>query len=185
VNDIAFGRDGSAYITDSLISLLFRVDADRFTLRPWVDLAEQGVPWAEGLNFNGIVLAPDGDHLVVCQTSLGRFWQIALQTGQVKEVALEHGPLPHCDGLALVASTLYVAVNARNQIAIVDLAEDGSAGMVTAMLRSDAFAFPTAIALRNEHLLVVNGQLDQMGGTPILPFTVVMMNGVHRRESVR
>ena len=184
VNDIAFGRDGRAYITDSLISLLFRVEGDPFTLRPWVDLAEQGVPWAQGLNFNGIVLTPDGDHLVTCQTNLGRFWQITLETGQVKEVALEGGPLPHCDGLALVASTLYVAVNARNQIAIVDLAEDGSAGMVTEMLRSDAFAFPTAIALRNEHMLVVNGQLDRMGGTPVLPFTVVMMNSVRQRASV-
>jgi superoxide dismutase, Cu-Zn family len=185
VNDIAFGRDGSAYITDSLISLVFRVEGDPFTLRPWVDLAEQCVPWAQGLNFNGIVLTPDGDHLVTCQTNLGRFWQIALETGQVKEVALEGGPLPHCDGLALAASTLYVAVNARNQIAIVDLAEDGSAGRVTAMLRSDAFAFPTAIALRNEELLVVNGQLDRMGGTPVLPFTVVMMNSVRQRASVR
>lgn len=192
VNDIAFGRDGRAYVTDSLISLLFRVDDGQLTLRPWVDLAEQGVPWAEGLNFNGIVLAPDGDHLVACQTNLGRFWQITVDTGQVNEVDLEGGPLPHCDGLAREGSTLYVAVNARNRIAIVELAEDGSAGTLTSVLTSDAFAFPTAVAVRNEHLLVVNGQLDKMGGTPTLPFSVVMldaagwsMSRAGRREAVR
>jgi len=173
VNDIAFGPVGQAYVTDSLISLLFLADGDPLAIRPWVDLAEQGVPWAEGLNFNGIVLTPDREHLVACQTNLGRFWQISLETRQVREVALEGGPLPHCDGLALHGSTLYVAVNADNRIAVVELAEDGSSGEVTTMVRSDAFAFPTATAVLDEQLLVVNAQLDKMGTTPALPFTIV------------
>lgn len=173
VNDITFDPGGQAYVTDSLISLLFLADGDPPTIRPWVDLAEQGVPWAEGLNFNGIVLTPDREHLVACQTNLGRFWQISLETGQVREVALEGGPLPHCDGLALCGSTLYVAVNADNRIAVVELTEDGSSGRVTTTVRSDAFAFPTAIAVRNDQLLVVNAQLDKMGTAPALPFTIV------------
>ncbi|MBV8948960.1 MAG: hypothetical protein JOZ95_26300 [Solirubrobacterales bacterium] len=173
VNDIAFGPGGRAYVTDSLISLLFLSDGDPLTIRPWVDLAEQGVPWADGLNFNGIVLTPGREHLVACQTNLGRFWQISLETGQVREVALEDGPLPHCDGLALSGSTLYVAVNANNRIAVVELTEDGSSGKVTTMVRCDAFAFPTAIAVQNDQLLVVNAQLDMMDSTPALPFTIV------------
>jgi hypothetical protein len=83
------------------------------------------------------------------------------------------GPLEHCDGLALSGPTLYVAVNARNRVAIVDLADDGANGSVRTLLRSDAFAFPTAIAVRDEQLLIVNGQLDKMGAGPHLPFTVV------------
>lgn len=176
VNDIAFGPAGEAYVTDSLISLLFRATGHPLALEPWVDLAEQGVPWAEGLNFNGIVLAPDGEHLVVCQTNLGRFWRITLDTGRVTQVALDGGPLEHCDGMVLDGSTLYVAVNARNLIAVVDLADDGATGRVRTVLKSDAFAFPTAVAVSDQRLLVVNGQLDRMGATPRLPFTVVAID---------
>ena len=48
VNDIAFGPGGEAYVTDSFISLLFRAAGDPLVLEPWVDLAEQGVPWWTG-----------------------------------------------------------------------------------------------------------------------------------------
>jgi Cu-Zn family superoxide dismutase len=173
VNDVAFDPDGAAYVTDSLISILFRVDGDTLALEPWVDLAEQGVPWSEGLNLNGIVLAPDGRHLVACQTNLGRFWNVALQSAQVTEVDINGGPLEHSDGLALSGSTLYVAVNARDQIAVIDLDEEGLSGRLRAILKSEAFAFPTAVARRPNELLVVNSQLDRMQGTPRLPFTTV------------
>lgn len=176
VNDFAVVPGGDAYITDSFISLLFRAGGSPLALRPWVDLGEAGIPWAQGLNLNGIVVAPGGNHLVACQTNLGRFWQIALDTGQVREMALEGGPLPHCDGLALSGSTMYVAINALNHLAIVDLADDGSAGRVSAHVRCDDFAFPTAIAVRHGQLLVVNGQLDKIGDKPDLPFTVTVLD---------
>jgi superoxide dismutase, Cu-Zn family len=175
VNDIAFGPAGEAYVTDSFISLLFRATGAPLAIEPWVDVAEQGVPWTEGLNFNGIVLTSDRRHLVACQTNLGRFWQISLETSQLREVALAGGPLQHCDGMALSGSTLYVAVNARNQIAVVELENDGAAGRVRKILGSAAFAFPTAVAVRDERLLVVNSQLDRMGRAPQLPFTVVVI----------
>ena len=173
VNDIAFGPDGTAYVTDSLVPVLFRADPESLELKPWAKLAEQGVPWPDGLNLNGIVAAPDGRHLIACQTNLGRFWRLELASGAVSEVVLAGGPLEHCDGLAIDGTTLYVAVNARHEIAVVTVAEDGSSGLVTGRIRSGAFAFPTAIARRAAQLLVVNGQLDQMGGSPSLPFTVV------------
>lgn len=173
VNDIAFGPGGEAYVTDSFISLLFRATGDPLVLEPWIDLAEQGVPWSDGLNLNGIVLTPDRRHLVVCQTNLGRFWRVALTSGRVEEVALRGGPLEHSDGMALSDSTLYVAINARNRIAVVDLANDGASGSVRTIVSSDAFAFPTAVAVRDDRVLVVNGQLDKLGGAPRLPFTVI------------
>ena len=170
-NDIAFAN-GVAYVTDSLIPRLFRVTGDPPELTPWVDLAGQGIPWPEGLNLNGIVTTPDGLHLVACQTNLGRFWRFSLADGSVSEVLLAGGPLPHCDGLARSGSLLYVAVNARDMLAVVDLADDGATGKVRTLVTSDAFAFPTAVAVVRDRLLVVNGQLDKMGGTPRLPFTV-------------
>jgi superoxide dismutase, Cu-Zn family len=173
VNDIAFGPDGGAYVTDSLIPALFRADGEPMVLDRWADLHAAGVPWPDGLNLNGIVLTPDKGHVVACQTNLGRFWRVELATGKVGEVALDGGPLEHCDGLAISGSALYIAVNARHLVAVASLAEDGSAGRVHTVLRSGAFAFPTAVAVSRGRLLVVNGQLDKMGGGPKLPFTVV------------
>lgn len=173
VNDIAFGPDGSAYVTDSLIPALFRADGEPIVLDRWADLHAAGVPWPDGLNLNGIVLTPDKRHVVACQTNLGRFWRVELATGKVGEVALDGGPLEHCDGLTISGSALYIAVNARHLVAVASLAEDGSAGRVHTVLRSGAFAFPTAVAVSRGRLLVVNGQLDKMGGRPKLPFTVV------------
>jgi len=173
VNDIVFGPHGEAYVTDSLAPVLLRADGDPLALHRWVDLAASGVPWPAGLNFNGIVPAPDGRHVVACQTNLGRFWRVDLANRKVGEVALDGGPLEHCDGLAVSGTALYIAVNARNLVAVADLAEDGSAARVHTILRSDAFAFPTAVAVSGGRLLVVNGQLDKMGGRPRLPFTVL------------
>jgi Cu-Zn family superoxide dismutase len=172
VNDVAFDDAGTAYVTDSLIPALFRVGRDLDELERWVDLSAAGLPWPDGLNLNGIVLTPDGRHLVTCQTNLGRFWRVALDDGGVDEVELEGGPLEHCDGLAIEEATLYAAINARDEIAVIDLAADGSSGRVRRRLRSGAFAFPTAVAISAGRLLVVNGQLDKMGGAPELPFTV-------------
>ena len=173
VNDIAFGPDGTAYVTDSFIPTLFRAAGDSLSLEPWVDLAAQRVPWPVGLNLNGIVLTPDSRHLVAGQTNLGRFWQVEIATGRVRETELDGGPLPHCDGLAISGSTLYVAVNARNLTGVVALSADGTRGRVERLRGCAAFAFPTAVAVRGDRLLVVNGQLDRMGGHPRLPFTVV------------
>jgi hypothetical protein len=75
--------------------------------------------------------------------------------------------------MALSGSTLYVAINARNRIAVVDLANDGASGSVRTIVSSDAFAFPTAVVVRDDRVLVVNGQLDKLGGAPRLPFTVI------------
>ena len=169
----AFDQAGAAYVTDSLIPALFRVGRALDGLDRWVDLNAAGVPWPDGLNFNGIVLTPDGGHLVACQTNLGRFWRVALASGDVDEVELDGGPLEHCDGLAIEGSTLYAAINALGEIAVIELKGDGSSGRVRRRLRGDAFAFPTAVAVSAERLLVVNGQLDKMGGAPELPFTVV------------
>lgn len=172
VNDIAFDQTGNAYVTDSLVPALFRVTRDLGALERWVDLSAAGVPWPDGLNLNGIVLTPDGGHLVACQTNLGRFWRVGLDEGRVDEVALEGGPLKHCDGLAIDGSTVYAAINALGEIAVIELAADGSSGRVRRRMRSEAFAFPTAVGIDAGRLLVVNGQLDQMGGSPRLPFTV-------------
>ena len=70
---------------------------------------------------------------------------------------------------------IHGTVNARNLVAVASLAENGSAGRVHTIVRSDAFAFPTMVAVGGDRLLVVNGQLDNMGGHPRLPFRAVLV----------
>jgi superoxide dismutase, Cu-Zn family len=173
VNDIAFGPGGDGFVTDSFVPYLFRVDAESLAVERWVDLQAEGVPWPDGLNLNGIVLARDGRHLVSCQTNTGRLWRISLDSGSVQEVEVPGGPFEHADGLARDGSFLYVAINARQQVAVLEVQDNGAAASLRTILRSDAFAFPTAVALRCDDLLVVNAQLDRMNGAPELPFTVV------------
>jgi hypothetical protein len=45
VNDIAFTADGSAYVTDSFIPVVFRVGGDPPAMDQWADLSAAGVPW--------------------------------------------------------------------------------------------------------------------------------------------
>jgi superoxide dismutase, Cu-Zn family len=180
VNDIAFGPDDTAYVTDSFLPWLLRVAPGLDGIEPWVDLEAQGVPWPPELNFNGIVVTPDASHVVACQTNLGRYWRISLKSGVVSEVPLDGGPLPHSDGLAIRDETLYAAINAHNRLAVIALEPDGRAGRVTTSITSDAFRFPTAIAVTDTRLLVVNAQLDRMAATPQLPFTVVAVEAAAR-----
>jgi hypothetical protein len=62
---------------------------------------------------------------------------------------------------------------ARNLVGVLGLSADGARGRVERLRCCEAFAFPTAVAVRGDRLLVVNGQLDRMGGQPRLRFTVV------------
>jgi len=153
-----------------------------------LDLVAGGVPWPAGLNLNGAVLTPDGRHVVACQTNLGRFWRVALDTGKVGEVALDGGPLEHCDGLAISGPALYVAVNARNRIAVASLAEDGAEGRVHTILSSDAFAFPTAVAVGGGRLLAALWQLYRDGVvremySPGRPGAVLVLEAAGPREA--
>jgi sugar lactone lactonase YvrE len=173
VNDIAFGPGGDGFVTDSFVPYLFRVDAESLAAGRWVGLKAEGVPWPDGLNLNGIVLAGDGRHLISCQTNTGRLWRISLDSGRVQEVEVPGGPFEHADGLARDGCLLYVAINARQQVAVLEVKDTGATASLRTILRSDAFAFPTAVALRGDDLLVVNAQLDKMNSAPELPFTVV------------
>ena len=83
-------------------------------------------------------------------------------------------PLLPCDGILLDGQTLYVVRNAENLLIVVDLDVDLLSGWIRWSGTSPAFRFPTALAKAGDRLLIVNGQLDQMGPGlhPDLPFTV-------------
>jgi hypothetical protein len=54
-----------------------------------------------------------------------------------------------------------------------DAGSTGATGTVTQLSADTALRFPTTAAFRGNNVLVVNGQLDELQGTPLLPFTVL------------
>jgi hypothetical protein len=62
------------------------------------------------------------------------------------------------DGLLLVGDTLYVVQNRLNQVAVIDLNREGTAGTVTQRLTDARFDVPTTIARFGNRLYLPNAR---------------------------
>ncbi|MQA24584.1 MAG: superoxide dismutase [Micromonosporaceae bacterium] len=163
VNDVTLTPE-AAYFTDSMRSVLYVVDTDLGGAR---ELPLPDIPLEPGFNLNGIAAAADGDTLIAVQSGNGKLWRIDPATGAADEIEVAGGPLTQGDGILLHGRTLHVVRNRMNQIAVVELAPDLSAGTVTGVLTSDDFDVPTTIAKRGDSLYAVNARF----GTPPAPET--------------
>jgi Cu-Zn family superoxide dismutase len=176
LNDLIRTRDGDVYITDSTRPTLWRVAKEEIgpgapgVLEPWLDLTGTAFEHVAGqFNANGIVATPDGDHLIVSNLFTGKLYRITVKTKEVKQIDLG-GTLVFGDGIELLGHTLY-AVGAGS-VTKVRLSGHLLSGVVKSQTIDPSFAFPTTAAIARDRLLVVNSQFDQLGGTPVLPFTV-------------
>jgi Cu-Zn family superoxide dismutase len=180
VNDVVVAQDGTAYVTDSRVPVVYRVVADGtggFRLERWLDLTGTVIQYGPGFNLNGIEVTPDGRYLFVVQSNTGRLFRIDTRTRAVAEVDLGGVRLTAGDGLLLRGATLSVVRNAFGEIVEVRLAGFGPgapSGRVVARLTDPSFRFPTTVAEARGRLLVVNSQFNRrgVGLTPELPFTV-------------
>jgi superoxide dismutase, Cu-Zn family len=174
VNDLTI-TGGYAYVTDSFRPVLMRmrVNGDNYgPLENWLELRNSPVRYADGINLNGIVSSPDGRWLLSVQTNSGKLWRVDTRSKAVREVNLGGATLRNGDGLVLSGRTLYVVLNATNRIDVLTLAADYSSARVTGRLEEPNLRFPTTAALAGGRMLVVNGQLDRQGESPVLPFTI-------------
>jgi len=190
VNDAAIASDGAAYVTDSFLPVLYRVDltalpggagaAPAAGSAEWeaevlLDFTGSALAYADGFNANGIVATPDGSALLVVQFNTGRLYRVDLATRAVADVPLAGGDLRGGDGMALDGTTLWVLLDTTAELVRVELDAAGTRGDVVARLTDSTFAYPTTLALVGDGTaLVVNSQLDMTGGgaSPVLPFTV-------------
>jgi sugar lactone lactonase YvrE len=165
VNDVVVTKT-SAWFTDSFRAVLYRVpivheqlgDPSSVEVLPLTgDFA-----LAEGFNANGIELTPDRKRLVIVQSNTGRVFTVDPETGVTDEIELSGGDAAFGDGLLLVGTTLYVVQNQLNRIAVVELATDGSAGIVVGHLTDPLLDVPTTVAKFGSALYVVNSRF----GTP-------------------
>jgi Cu-Zn family superoxide dismutase len=179
VNDVAFGPDGAAYFTDSLVPLMYRIAPDAqgiFRFEYWLDLRGTPIEYTQGFNLNGIAATPDGKYLVVIQTNTGKLFRITIATKEIKEISLAGGDrMMTGDGILLDGNTLHVMRNSLNLIVQIKLAPDFASGQQVGSFTDSSFDFTTAAAKVGDRLLVVNSEFNRRNNPnqpPILPFTI-------------
>lgn len=193
LNDAAFAPDGSAYVTDSIDPVLYRLaptetggyELQQFLRFEGAPLQYASAPGAPGINVNGIVATADGRFLIIGKRNENALYRVEIATRAVVPLALPAGALQTPDGLFLRGTTLYVAQNLPKSVAVVELAKDFSSGRVVRSISHPTFAFPTSVARFGNKLLVVSAQFDTAGspaavsGTqpPVVPFWVTEIEG--------
>ncbi|MGH3029086.1 MAG: YncE family protein, partial [Gaiellaceae bacterium] len=136
-----------------------------------------GFVLADGNDINGIDATPDGKTLIIVQSNLGKLFTVDPQTGGFDEIELtgESGNVLRGDGILLDGKTLYVVQNTLNQIAVIELENDLSAGVIVGLITSSNFDVPTTIDEFGKWLYAVNGRFTTMPITPETLYTVVQV----------
>ncbi|MEU2713623.1 SMP-30/gluconolactonase/LRE family protein [Streptomyces sp. NPDC007205] len=191
LNDLVITADGTAYATDSVRPVIYRVTpADlararggRAPLTAYYDLSG-AVPAhsPDDYTLNGIVADPAGRLLFAVDMTGGGLYRVGLTDGSVRQVTLQGGDLKHGDGLELAHGTLWAAHNATNTLTRWHLSPDGTRARLTRTLTTPALQTPTTLAHDHHGLLVVRSQFDKGGpmgpGVPRTPFTVARVTGM-------
>jgi sugar lactone lactonase YvrE len=192
LNDTTFAPDGSAYVTDSVNPVLYRLAPTRtgqYELQEFLKfegtpLTYVNAPGAEGINVNGIVATSDGRYLIIGKRNENTLFRVDLKSREIIPVNMPAGMLNTPDGLFLQGNTLYVAQNLPKSIAVVKLSSDFSQAELERAINHPTFAFPTSVARYKNRLLVVSSQFDTAGspaavsGTqpPVVPFWVTQIS---------
>jgi sugar lactone lactonase YvrE len=118
-------------------------------------------------NANGIAATPNGKTLIIVNSVDGALYTVDPATGEATLIDLGGETVVNGDGILLQGKTLYVVQNFFNQIAVVQLEPDLSAGTIVDTLTSSSFGIPTTIARFGSSLYAVNSHFD----TPPTPAT--------------
>lgn len=191
VNDLTITPDGSAYLTDSVRSVVYRVTprelaraaGGRATLTPRFDLNKVLDPREPGaFTLNGIVADPSGRYLLTADMTGADLYRLDLTSGAIRRVALTGGDMLHADGLELRDGRLWAVHNVDNAISRWKVTADGSAARVERRLTDKALQLPTTLVFGNGTLHVVRSQFDKGGplgeGTPQIPFSIAAVRGI-------
>jgi hypothetical protein len=172
INDVVVTRS-AAYFTDSFSPVLYRIALDPRGRLPDSGTVEE-IPLSGdyvfspfGFNTNGIDATPDGDLLLIVNSTTGKLYNVDPQSGDALLIDLGGESVPMGDGILLDGKTLYVVQNRLNLIAVVQLNAELTAGEITARLTNPAFDVPTTIAEFGNSLYAVNARF----GTPPEPET--------------
>jgi sugar lactone lactonase YvrE len=164
INDVVVTRD-AAYFTDSQKAVIYRVPIGRGGALGAAETIALGGEYshvADQFNLNGIDATRNGKTLVAVQSFTGRLYAIDPATGVASEISLGGESVVNGDGILLNGRTLYVVQNRQNEVAVIALANDLSAGEVLTRLTDADFRVPTTIDDLGRRLYAVNARF----GTP-------------------
>jgi len=172
INDVTITED-AAYFTNSFQPFLYRIPlGDDGALDPNATAEEIALggdyEFSPGaFNSNGIAATPNGDTLIVVNSVDGALYRVDPTSGVATLIDLGGDSVPNGDGILLKGKTLYVVQNQLNQVAVIRLNSDFSAGTIDSTITSPLFRVPTTIADFGNKLYVVNARF----GTPPTPDT--------------
>ncbi|MEU5151688.1 SMP-30/gluconolactonase/LRE family protein [Streptomyces yangpuensis] len=190
VNDLTITPDGTAYLTDSIRGVIYRVTprqlasgsgvlTEAFDLTPALHPRPAG-----GFSLNGITSDRTGRYLLTVDMPTGDLYRVDLRTGAVRRVTLTGGDMKAADGLDLAPDgTLRVAHNTTNTLTRWQLGADGTRARLTRTITDPSLQIPTTLARVPGRTLVVRSQFDKGGpmhpgeGTPTT-FTVASVRGL-------
>ena len=172
INDVVVTRS-AAYFTDSFRPFLYRIALGPRGQLPDPSTVEEiplsgdfvFIPMA--FNTNGIDATPNGKSLFIVNSTTGELYNVDPQSGDAFLIDLGGDIVPSGDGILLDGKTLYVVQNRLNQIAVVQLNAELTAGEITAQITNPAFDVPTTIVECGNSLYAVNARF----GTPPTPDT--------------
>jgi sugar lactone lactonase YvrE len=171
LNDVTFASDGSAFVTDSVNPVLYRMvpdGADKYRLEEYVHWNTQQLGWvrapgAPGINFNGVVVTPDGRYLILSKRNDSSLYRFAIATKEIIKVKLPDKAVFTQDGLFIDGRTVYAAQNTPQSVAILDFAPDYASAAKRGEITHPSFRFPTSVAKIRDRLIVVSAQFDTKG----------------------
>ena len=172
INDVVITQD-AAYFTNSQQPVLYRVPLENNGELPAtptvqeIPLTGDYVFTPGAFNANGIAATPNGDTLIIVNSVDGVLYNVDPATGVATRIDLGGESVPNGDGILLEGKTLYVVQNRLNQIAVVALTPDLTAGEIVDTITNSAFRVPTTIAGFGNSLYAVNARF----GTPPTPAT--------------
>jgi sugar lactone lactonase YvrE len=96
LNDVTFAPDGSAFVTDSVNPVLYRMVPDgteKYRLEEYIhwnaeQLGRVRAPGAAGINFNGLVVTPDGKYLILSKRNDSGLYRFDIATKEIVKVAV-------------------------------------------------------------------------------------------------
>jgi sugar lactone lactonase YvrE len=166
INDVIITQE-AAYFTDSYQPVLYRIPLDPGTGALPDPLTFEVLPLSGdyqfvpgGFNANGIEATPEGETLIIVNSTTGLLYTVDATTGVTTQIDLGGATLVNGDGILLQGRTLYVVQNAFNQISVVQLSADYSSDRVTGVITDSSFDVPTTIARFGNALYAVNARFS-------------------------
>jgi hypothetical protein len=175
INDVVVTKD-AAYFTDSFQPVLYRVPLGGAPASEILTIPLGGdFTFVAGFNTNGIDATPDGKRLVIVNSTVGALYTVEPATGFADQIELSGGDVASGDGILLDGKTLYVVQNFLNQVAVVALRPDLSAGVIVDHKTNPAFDVPATIDEHGKRLYAVNARFTTPP-TPDTTYSVVQFS---------